>query len=46
MRTQLKENTSMRNTILTLILTSLFVSPVLATEGMISIKSRQNPGTD
>ena len=29
----------MRNTILTLVLTSLFISPVLATEGMISIKS-------
>jgi len=29
----------MRNTILTLVLTSLFISPVLAAEGMISIKS-------
>ena len=29
----------MRKTILTLVLTSLFISPVLATEGMISIKS-------
>lgn len=29
----------MRNTILTLVLTSLFISPVLATEGMINIES-------
>jgi uncharacterized protein (DUF302 family) len=36
---QPKENKNMRKTILTFFLINLFISPVLATEGMISIKS-------